>query len=168
MTAKKILIPLNQSELSQRVVASVEKLFAPGEFTLVLFYITKPPGNAGFGEPDLSAGYRPLPGDEPVKPTLHPIYASQQEENIRAHVHAELEPLTQRLEAAGYRVKVRVGFDKDPVAAISRLNRNHDFDLIAMSTVGRVGVTRFFFRNIADTVAQQEQIPVMLVHPPAG
>lgn len=164
----KILIPLNQSELSQKIIPSVENLFTPGENTLILFYVTNPPGNVGFGEPDLSAGYLPLPGEESTKPTLHPIYASQQEDSIRAHVHAELAPLTQRLEAAGYKVKVRVGFDKDPVAAIARLHRNHDFDLIAMSTVGRVGVTRFFFRNIADTLAQQEQLPVLLVQPPAS
>ena len=163
----KILIPLNQSELSQKVLPSVEKLFPPGDNQLILFYITNPPGNVGFGEPDLSAGYVPRPGDQSVKPaTLHPIYASQQEDSIRAHVHAELSPLTQRLEAAGYKVKVRVGFDKDPVAAIASLHVNHSFDLIAMSTVGRVGVTRFFFRHIADTLAQQEQLPVMLVHPP--
>ena len=164
----KILIPLNQSEVSREIIPSVESLFAPQDNTLILFYITNPPGTAGFGEPDLSAGYVPMPGDESVAPTLHPIYQSQQEDSIRAHVHAELAPLTKRLEASGYKVKVRVGFDKDPVAAIARLHINHSFDLIAMSTVGRVGMTRFFFRNIADTLAQQEQIPVMLVHPPAS
>ena len=45
--------------------------------------------------------------------------------------------------------------------------RESSIDLIAMSTLGRVGLTRFFFRNIADTLAQQEQLPVLLVHPPA-
>ena len=163
----KILIPLNQSELSQQVLPSVEKLFAPADTELTLFYITRPPGKAGFGEPDLSAGYVPQPGDASVLPTLHPIYASQQEDSIRAHVLAELSPLTQRLEAAGYGVEVQVGFDTDPVDAIANLHKNHAFDLIAMSTIGRVGVTRFFFRSIADTVAQQEQLPVMLVHPPS-
>ena len=162
----KILIPLNQSELSQKILPSVEKLFTPQDNSLILFYITKPPGNVGFGEPDLSAGYVPMPGDGSVKPaTLHPIYESQQEDSIRAHVLAELAPLTQRLEGAGYKVKVKVGFDKDPVDAIARLHVNHSFDLVAMSTIGRVGVTRFFFRNIADSIAQQEQLPVLLVHP---
>jgi nucleotide-binding universal stress UspA family protein len=34
-----------------------------------------------------------------------------------------------------------------------------------MTTHARVGVTRFFFRNIADTLAQQASVPVLLVHP---
>lgn len=165
MATNKILIALNQSELSLKIIPSVEKLFAPGENALILFYVTNPPGNAGFGEPDLAPGYVAIPGDEPVRPTLHPIYASQQEDSIRAHVEAELSPLRKRLETAGYAVSIKVGFDRDPVDAISSLVRTDAIDLIAMSTLGRVGLTRFFFRNIADTLAQQEQVPVMLVHP---
>jgi len=161
----KILIPLNQSELSQKVVPSVEKFFPPGENELILFYVTNPPGNVGFGEPDLSAGYVPLPGDESVRPTLHPIYASQQEDNIRAHVKTELAPLLKQLRDDGYTVNIKVGFDKDPIAVISRVIRKHGINLVAMSTIARVGVTRFFFRNIADTLAQEQKIPVMLVHP---
>jgi nucleotide-binding universal stress UspA family protein len=165
MPERKILIPLNQSKLSLEIIPCVEKLIPPGENELLLFYVTNPPGNVGFGEPDLGAGYVPMPGDEPVKPTLHPIYASQQEDSIRAHVKAELGPLLKRLREAGYEVSIKVGFDKDPVAVILRHIRKSDIDLVAMSTRARVGVTRFFFRNIADTLAQETEIPVMLVHP---
>jgi len=163
MATNKILIALNQSETSLKIVPWVEKLFAPDAAELVLYYVTRPPGTVGLGKPDLSGDYV-LPGDQPVLPTLHPIYESQQEDSIRAHVAAELSPLVNRLELAGYRVDLRVGFDKDPVAAIAREIRDRAIDLVAMSTLGRVGVTRFFFRNIADTLAKQEKIPVMLFH----
>ncbi len=165
MAINKVLIPLNQSELSLKIVASVEKFFAPGDVELLLFYITNPPGSAGFGRPDLGAGYTPLPGNESVKPTLHPIYATQQEDSISAHVKTELTPLVSRLELAGYQVAIKVSFNKDPVAAISRAINNRGIDLVAMSTRGRVGVTRFFFRNIADKLAEQEKIPILMVHP---
>jgi nucleotide-binding universal stress UspA family protein len=165
MTINKVLIPLNQSELSLKVVPSVEKFFAPGDVELLLFYVTKPPGSAGFGRPDLGAGYVPRPGDESVKPTLHPIYASQQEDSISAHVKAELAPLINRLELAGYQVGIKVSFNKDPVAAISRAIHRRGIDLVAMSTRARVGVTRFFFQNIAVELAEQEKIPVLLIHP---
>jgi len=165
MASNNILIALNQSETSLKIVPCVEKLFGPQETRLILFYVTNPPGNAGFGEPDLSAGYVPLPGEEPVLPTLHPIYATQQEDSIRAHVKAELSALRTRLEQAGYEVSIKVGFDKDPVAAISRVIKRQSIDLVAMSTRARVGVTRFFFRNIADALADQESIPVLLIHP---
>ena len=51
-------------------------------------------------------------------PTLHPIYESQQEDSITAHVESELIPVTHRLKDAGYKVSLVVGFDKDPVDAI--------------------------------------------------
>ena len=165
MTMNKVLIPLNQSELSLKIVPCVENLFAPGDAELLLFYVTKPPRSAGFGEPDLGAGYTPRPGDEPVRPTMHPIYATQQEDSIRAHVKSELAPLVNRLELAGYQVEIKVSFNKDPVAAISRAISRRGIDLVAMSTRARVGVTRFFFRNIADELAEQEKIPVLLIHP---
>ena len=63
------------------------------------------------GEPDLSPGYVAMPGDEAVKPTLHPIYESQQEDSIRAHVEAELSSLKDRLESAGYPVSIRVDIE---------------------------------------------------------
>ena len=165
MTINKVLIPINQSELSLKIVPCVEKLFPPGDAELLLFYVTKPPGSAGFGQPDLGAGYTPRPGDESVKPTMHPIYATQQEDSISAHVKAELAPLVNRLELAGYQVEIKVSFNKDPVAAISRAISKRGIDLVAMSTRARVGVTRFFFRNIADELAEQEKTPVLLIHP---
>ena len=165
MTITKILIPLNQSELSLKIVPCVEKIFAPGDAELVLFYVTKPPGSAGFGKPDLGAGYMPRPGDESVRPTLHPIYATQQEDSISGQVKAELAPLVNRLELAGYQVEIKVSFNKDTIAAISRAISRRGIDLVAMSTRARIGVTRFFFRNIADELAEKEKIPVLLIHP---
>ena len=165
MPNNKVLIPLNQSELSQEILPYVEK-FIPAEANeLILFFVTRPPSGAGFGEPDLAAGYVPRPGDKPVMPTLHPIYESQQEDSITAHVEAELMSVTSRLRDAGYQVSLVVGFDKDPVEAILSEIRNSNIDLVAMSTRAHVGVTRFFFRNIADILALKAKIPVLLTHP---
>jgi len=165
MANNKVLILLNQSELSQKILPHVEKLISAGENDLILFYLTNPPTGAGFGEPDLGAGYVPMPGDTSVKLTLHPIYATQQEDNIEAHVEAELMPVTNRLKAAGYDVSTVVGFGKDPIKTILKVIDKSDISLVAMSTRAQVGVTRFFFRNIADTLAQKANIPVLLTHP---
>ena len=165
MATNRILIALNQSPLSLKVLPSVEQLFSTDDSELILYYVTKPPSATGFGEPDLSAGYRPSPGDQSVLPTLHPIYESQQRDSIKAHVKAELLTVTHSLKEAGYKVEVKVGFNNDPVDAIKRYIKESDANLVAMSTQGRVGVTRFFFRNIADTLATEADIPVLLVHP---
>ena len=165
MSKNKILVALNQSDLSLKILPSVEQLFSPGESELILYYVTKPPTAAGFGEPDLSAGYPPRPGDEAVMPTLHPIYESQQRDSIKAHVKSELASVTSRLRDAGYEVSVKVGFSNNPVDSITRYIKECDASLVAMSTQARVGVTRFFFRNIADSLAEKAQIPVLLAHP---
>lgn len=166
MPRNKVLIPLNQSELSLKILPYVEKFISANDSDLILFYVTSPPRGVGFGEPDLAAGYVPMPGDEPLTPTLHPIYASQQEDSIIAHVEAELIPVTNRLKESGYEVSVVVGFDKDPVDAMLRVIKKRKINLVAMSTRARVGVTRFFFRNIADTLARKAKVPVLLIHPP--
>lgn len=165
MPNNKVLIPLNQSELSQRILPYVEKFISANENDLILYFITKPPSSVGFGEPDLGAGYIPMPGDTSVKPTLHPIYATQQEDSIKAHVESELNSATNRLKEAGYSVTIVVGFDKDPMEGILREITRSQVKLVAMTTRARVGVTRFFFRNIADTLTQKAKIPVLLVHP---
>jgi nucleotide-binding universal stress UspA family protein len=167
MPNNKVLIPLNQSQLSKEIFPYLEKVLPASGNDLILYFVTKPPSSVGFGEPDLGAGYRPMPGDRSVRPTLHPIYATQQQDSIRAHVEAELMPVTEDLKASGYTVKIVVGFDKDPIEAILGVIRKSKIDVIAMSTRARVGMTRFFFRNIADELARKAQIPVLLVHPSA-
>jgi nucleotide-binding universal stress UspA family protein len=166
MPKNKVLIPLNQSELSRRILPSVEKFISADENDLILFFVTKPPSSVGFGEPDLRAGYVQLPGDEPVRPTLHPIYATQQQDSIKAHVETELMPVTNRFKEAGYKVSIVVDFGKDPAEAILREISERKINLVAMSTRARVGVTRFFFRSVANEVTQKAKIPVLLVHPP--
>ena len=166
MPNNKVLIPLNQSELSQQILPCVERFISAKENDLILFFVTKPPSGVGFGDPDVKSGYVQMPGDEPVRPTLHPIYATQQQDSIKSHVETELMPVTNRFEKAGYKVSMVVGFDKDPVEAMLRVISESKIDLVAMSARARVGVTRFFFRNIADTLAQKARIPVLLVHPP--
>ncbi|MDH3635916.1 MAG: universal stress protein [Gammaproteobacteria bacterium] len=165
MPKNRVLIPLNQSELSQQILPHVEKFIPAQENDLILFYVTNPPSNVGLGEPDLSAGYLPLPGEENITPALHPIYATQQEDSIRAHVEAELIPVTHRLKEAGYEFSLVVGFGKDPVETILREISEKKINLVAMSTLARVGVTRFFFRNIADTIAREANLPVLLAYP---
>ena len=165
MPNSKVLIPLNQSELSQQILPYVKKFISADNNDLILYFVTKPPSSVGFGEPDLGAGYVPMPGDVSVKPTLHPIYATQQQDSIRAQVETDLIPATNSLREAGYDVSIIVGFDKDPVEAILQAINQNKIDLVAMSTRARVGVTRFFFRDIANTLAQRTKIPTLLIHP---
>jgi nucleotide-binding universal stress UspA family protein len=165
MTKNNVLIPLNQSEYSQKILPHIEKFISTEENDLILFYVTKPPSGTGFGAPDPGSGYELKPGGEPVGPKPHPIYAHQQEDSIKADVEADLLPVTNHLKELGYTVSVVIGFGDDPVAEIIQAVAKHKIELVAMSTRARVGVTRFFFRDIADTIAQKINTPVLLIHP---
>ncbi len=165
MPKNKVLIPLNQSELSQKIFPHVEKFIAAKENDLILFYITKPPRGAGFGETKPGAGHILKPGIEQKGPTTHPIFASQQEDSIKAHVEAELMSVSNHLKQLGYDVSIVVDFSNEPVDEILREIEKHKIGLVAMSSRAHVGVTRFFFGNIADTLARKARIPVLLIHP---
>ena len=165
MANNKVLIPLTQSVLSQEIFPHVEKLFAADNNDLTLFFITKPPTGAGFGKLDGGTDYVHMPGDGAARPSLHPIYATQQQDSIRAHVEAELIPVTSRLKEAGYNITLVVSFDKHPLDAILKVIKQNKIDLVAMSTKARVGVTRFFFNDIASQLSQNTDIPVLITHP---
>jgi nucleotide-binding universal stress UspA family protein len=165
MPKTQVLIPLNQSELSQKIFPHVEKYISESDNELILFYITKPPRGAGFGTPMPGAGHILKPGVEPKGPTTHPIFATQQEDSIKAHVEAELLPICHHLRQLGFDISVVVDFSKNPVDEIIRVINKRKIGLVAMSTRARVGVTRFFFQSIADTLARKAKIPVLLIHP---
>lgn len=167
MPKNKVLIPLNQSELSQKIFPHVEKFISAKENELILFYITKPPRGAGFGETKPGAGHILKPGIEQKGPTTHPIFASQQEDSIKAHVKAELMSVSNHLKQLGYDISTVVDFSKEPVDEILAVIEKRNIGLVAMSARARVGVTRFFFGDIADTLARKTRIPILLVHPKA-
>jgi nucleotide-binding universal stress UspA family protein len=165
MSNNKVLVPLTQSALSQEIFPHIEKFLAATNNDLTLFFITNPPTGAGFGKVDGITDYVQMPGDGSVRPSLHPIYATQQQDSIKAHVEAELIAVTNQLKAAGYNVSLVVSFDKNPLDAILKVIKREKIDLVAMSTKARVGVTRFFFNDIANQLSQKSSIPVLITHP---
>ncbi len=164
---KKVLIPITRSESSRLILPHVESLMSAAESELVLLYVTKPPRAMGVAAPDPGSGYALEPGGEPLGPDAHPVYAHQQENSIQANIEVELMPTLRRLAEQGYEVSLQVCFSDEPVKEIIRLTNKRAIDLIAMSTRARDGVRRFFFRDIADRVMQEVDIPVLLFHPKA-
>ena len=163
--ATKILIPINRSAYSQAVIPHVKKLFPPQDTVLQLFFVTRPSRGMGFAAPDPDSNYAMEAGGEPVGPKAHPIYAEQQEESIQAHVEADLLPLTNRLQAAGYDVSLQLCFNEHVIDEIDRIVKRDSVDLIAMSARARDRVRGFFFNDVANLVLRRVSIPVLLFHP---
>ena len=160
-----ILIPINHSAYSQAILPHVEKLFAPQDAILRLFFVTRPSRGIGFAAPALGPDYASGSDDESTAPKVHPIYAEQQEESIQAHIEAELLPLMNRLQTAGYETSLRICFNEHVVDEIVRLALRDEMDLIAMSTRARDRVRGFFFTDVANLVMRKAHIPVLLFHP---
>jgi nucleotide-binding universal stress UspA family protein len=139
----KVLIPLNGSGYSRTILPYIEKFISPQENKLILFFVTKPPKSLGIAAPDPASGYALKPGGEPVGPEPHPIYASQQEDSIKAHVEADLLPITNQLKDCGYEVSVEIDFSDNTLQDILSVISEHNIDLVAMSTRAHDGVNGF-------------------------
>ncbi|MBT3315970.1 MAG: universal stress protein [Anaerolineae bacterium] len=162
---KKILVPLTKSTFSHKILAEIEKFFPPEETKLTLYYVTKPPKGSGFAATDYRSDYALASEGEPLGPKAHPVFASQEEDSIQADVEVALLAETNALKEKGYEVSVQTCFVDDAISEIVRIAKRDKIDLIAMSTRARVGVSRFFFADIAEQVMQKVDIPLLLVHP---
>ena len=162
---KKILVPLTKSVLSHKILAEVEKFVSPDDSKIILFYVHKPPKGSGFAIPDYRSDYAFAPDGEPIGPKAHPIFPSQEEDNLQSEADVALLPLTNHLREKGYDLSTQYCFVDAVVDEIVRIVKRDKIDMIAMSTSARVGISRFFFSDIADRVTQKVDIPVLLIHP---
>ena len=165
MAETRVLIPLNQSEMSKTILPHVERHLPPGANRLLLFYVARPPKVIGLSAPEYDLGYGFGEVREIPEAGAHPIYSTQQEDSIRANVETEMLPILERLEAQGYQVALQVSFGEDVAAEILRAIQEQGIDLVAMSTRARDGLRRFFFGSIALEVLQKAQVPLLLYHP---
>ena len=166
---QKILVPLDGSELAEAILPYVEEIgqrCEPAEVVL-LRVVRLPSSRSG-------AVFRPQ-ADQYTKPTpvtrtdaeiaQHPIYREQELATARAEVEASLQPVVQRLRDAGISVEAKVAFGR-PAYQIVRFAEREGMVLIAMSTHGRSGLTRWILGGVADRVSRGTRLPVLLVRPP--
>ncbi|MFZ1397009.1 MAG: universal stress protein [Candidatus Promineifilaceae bacterium] len=159
-----VLVPLSSSPYSREILTAVQTFLLPQSTRLILFHVSRQPKSIS------APGWKEVPekrleqgGAIPSLP--EPIYASQQEESIRAQVAAELVAITQALEMAGYQIEVQVCFGDNVAEEIVRLVKENGIHLIAMSTHAREGVSRIVFGDIAQQILHDVHIPMLLLHP---
>lgn len=135
---KGILVPLDGSQLAESVLPYVERIaVATGAETTLLnaIYMT-----GGWGE-------YPLNIDLGKETTL---------------VQSYLDSQRKELEARGLKVKTEIAYEP-PAQAILNCAADKDVDLIAMSTHGRSGITRWVLGSVADKVLHSTHRPLLLV-----
>ena len=161
---KKILVPLNKSSFSHKILPEIQEFFPPEEYELVLYYITKPPKGSGFAVTDYRSDYA-LEDGEPLGPKAHPVFPSQEEDSIQSEVEVALISITKDLKEHGYETSIQICFVDEVTREIVRIVKRDKIDLIAMSTRAHVGMKKFFFDDLAQHVLKRVDIPLFLFHP---
>ena len=167
MFKKTVVVPLDGSEYSARILPVVHKQLPPTENRLILLRVCKDSsGMVGIPQSPVAAEVNmPVYGSHrDAVYAHHPIYASQIQESQRAEVVAELSEIVGGLKTLGYEVAVEVTFG-DPAAEIIHFVTFTDVDLVAMSTHGRTGLSKLLFGNVAEALVRQANVPVLLLRP---
>ena len=148
MTIKyqKILVPLDGSELGESALAHVMYLALLSGADVTLLYV--------------------VPTIEDVIGGSPPIPIDVQWDFLSAKGHQYLAGVVQR---SGWGTsKVRVAVETGNVAeVILTVATREQMDLIAMSTHGRSGVSRWLLGSVAQKVVHAASTPVLLIRPPS-
>lgn len=142
--AKRILVPLDQSELAEAAVPLVADAARGGQATVRLLHVAPVPGNR-LDEQDRVVAY-----------------ADQEMERLRSEGLDYLHAVEAQFAEAPVDCVVRFG---DPVPEILAEAEAFGADLIAVSTAGRSGVTRALFGSVAEQILRKAGPAVMLMRP---
>ena len=140
MTIKNILVPLDGSQLSETVLPMAGVLAEQNHARLILFHVIEQ------NPPETVHGERHLTDVQEASAYLAQVRQSLPEEiNVDQHVHTSAE--------------------KDVANSIVTHSQELGVDLIAMCAHGQSGLQKRIFGNIAQTVLNQGDVPVLLLSP---
>ena len=142
---KKILVPLDGSELSESVLLHAVALAKLADAEIVLFRVVTVPVNSFMvvTEPQLAVDLR---------------------EDADAEAIEYLNGITAKLHAEGINASAEIGSGVI-AGTIQDCAKNVHADLIAMSTHGRGGLARLMIGSVADQLVRDSHLPVLLIRP---
>jgi len=154
---QKILIPLDGSKLGETALHHVEKLIsalsAEQKVEVALLQVLKPPTRLIEKLSDV-AGNVELPLTE------------EEMEPIKKQALDYLNKAAQHLRTKGVAVKCNVVVDRTGRSSAEEIIKAEDAisaDLVAMSTHGRHGVSRWIFGSVTQKVLEAGKMPVLIV-----
>lgn len=144
---KKILVPLDGSEMAKKGLEEAEKLAQIFGAEIVLFQVV--PFMPIYGSPELVT---PLIVDE------------KQKEAAERYLHT----LTEELKKKGFKVTSAVKTGQQVAVEIIDFAKERGVDLIVMCTHGRSGITRWVLGSVAHKVLTRAETPILLLRPKHG
>ena len=164
MPVHQVLLPLDGSDFSRRILDDVCRLLSPDRFELTLLRVAPVP----HGIPvrplrplvldSWLLGLKSPPEEEP------PIFASQIWEGLRAELMSTLSPDLRRLREAGFAASAVVHFG-DPAEEIIQYIESHPIELVVMATHGRSGIEKLLMGSVAEKVLRGLAVPIMMLRP---
>jgi nucleotide-binding universal stress UspA family protein len=151
-----ILLPLDGTQLAERIITPAVELGKLFESAFVLVRIVRPV---------LRPSYLPEGG------TLQGLAHSAVEEiqvaqkRLEEEAQGYLDDVADAFRKQHVRVSTRVLVDDEPAAAILREAQHRNAGLIAMETHGRRGLARLFSGSMADKIVRAGTVPVLLNRP---
>jgi nucleotide-binding universal stress UspA family protein len=156
---KKILVLLDGSNLGEQVLPAAIEYALRSDREMVLLHVHEPP------DVETPASYHLIPESyPPAKPLKWDEYAEEEMARLNQKAKDYLTGVEKRVKDSGVDVisETIVGEPADEI--VSYLSKN-SFNLVAMSTHGRSGLSRIAFGSVADKVLRTISYPVMLMRP---
>ncbi len=139
---KKILVPLDGSELAKKGLEEAEKLAKFFEAEIVLFQVV--PFMPIYGSPEL----------------VTPLIVDEKQKDV---VEKYLAKLAEELKKRGLRVTARVRTGQQVAGEIIDFAKEAGADLIVMCTHGRSGISRWVLGSVALKLLTRAETPILLI-----
>ena len=140
---KKILVPLDGSELAKKALDHAEKLAEAFDAEIILFQVV--PFMSMYGSPEL---VMPLIVDDKQKEAAE-MYLTNLAEEIKIR---------------GHKVTAMVKIGQQVAVEIIEFAKKSGVDLIVMCTHGRSGITLWVLGSVAHKVLTRAETPILLIH----
>jgi len=175
---KKILVPVDGSDLAECVLPQIKSLAEKNNGTeVILFHVWEPPVHSNV----YPVGLRSKWEKQEKKPVMPPDdntsdFYSKWKENApvdftkeerkfsQAQANSYLESIQKKLVDSGIKAKTEIGMGTPAVQIVDYAVKNQ-VDLILMATHGRSGVARWALGSVADKVLRTSPVPVMSIRP---
>jgi nucleotide-binding universal stress UspA family protein len=139
---KKILVPLDGSQLAKKALDHIEPLAKIFNAEIVLFQVV--PFMPMYSSPELVT---PLIADEKQKESAEKYLAN----------------LSEELKKRGFKVSTMVRTGQQVAVEIIDFAKESGVDLIGMCTHGRSGITRWVLGSVAHKVLIRAETPILLI-----
>jgi nucleotide-binding universal stress UspA family protein len=150
---QRILLPLDGSELAERILPHTIELARRFGATVVLLHAM----TSRVEVLSRTASADPVGASPVTAEVAEDVVAAEEDSTTRYFAH-----ITERLQAEGLQVE-QVIMEGDAVRTLAHVVKEQRIDLVTMATHGRSTLGRLFLGSVAESLLQEVEVPVLLL-----